>query len=475
MAVVSAGSACVFAELLTEFDIHAAAVFQVQPADGATPVLVAAQVETSEWRMPCPAAPLLAGELRRRGVPAQVVRVATPEVAASGESRGSGDDRPEVVADPKDVALFRAAAETVSAVAFLHMPKQEWSAFGLPGKAANVRQALRSWGAAAGARRVLLAGPRSFCAGVERAIKIVERALASYGSPLYVRKQIVHNIHIVRDLERRGVVFVDELDEVPRGAAVVFSAHGVSPAVRQAALVRELRVVDATCPLVTKVHIEAKRFARRGDTVVLIGHAGHEETEGTLGQVPDRMVLVESEEDVDRLSIDGPVSYLTQTTLAEDEVKGVIDALRHRFPLLRGPGSADICYATSNRQDAVRAIAADSDLVLVVGSVNSSNSQRLVEVARRCGTEAHLIDDVSDLDPAWLVGARTVGLTAGASAPAKLVTEVVDALRGLGDVVVEERHTAEETVEFGLPRELRQALAADPPASNGYPHEVIQP
>ncbi|GAA1499403.1 4-hydroxy-3-methylbut-2-enyl diphosphate reductase [Dactylosporangium maewongense] len=306
-------------------------------------------------------------------------------------------------------------------------------------------------------RTVLLAAPRSFCAGVERAIEVVERVLDAADRPVYVRKQIVHNRHVVADLEARGAVFVEELDEVPDGATVVFSAHGVAPQVRAEAEARSLRVVDATCPLVTKVHAEARRFAARGDTVVLVGHAGHEEVDGTLGEAPERTVLVESAGDVARLRVEDPsrVSYLTQTTLAADEVGEVVDALRARFPALRGPGSDDICYATTNRQEAVAAVARDADLVLVVGSANSSNSLRLVELARRLGTPAHLIDDASEIDPAWLAGARVIGLSAGASAPPHLVDEVIAALRALGPLTVEERRVAVERLQFSLPSTVR--------------------
>ncbi|MBW4721277.1 4-hydroxy-3-methylbut-2-enyl diphosphate reductase [Saccharothrix obliqua] len=301
---------------------------------------------------------------------------------------------------------------------------------------------------------VLLASPRSFCAGVERAVEIVEKLLAQRGGPIHVRKQIVHNTHVVADLEARGAVFVDELDAVPDGATVVFSAHGVSPAVRAEAARRGLDVVDATCPLVTKVHAEARRFVARGDTVVLIGHAGHEEVDGTLGEAPDRMLLVETVADVARLEVPDPtrVSYLTQTTLAADETAELVAALRARFPLLRGPAAADICYATTNRQDAVREVARDADVVLVVGSANSSNSVRLVELARRQGTPAHLVEDAADIRPEWLVGARVVGLTAGASAPPRLVDEVVTAL-GAQDVRV--RETTRETITFTLPAAVR--------------------
>ncbi|MEJ2853440.1 MULTISPECIES: 4-hydroxy-3-methylbut-2-enyl diphosphate reductase [unclassified Saccharothrix] len=301
---------------------------------------------------------------------------------------------------------------------------------------------------------VLLASPRSFCAGVERAIEIVERLLAQRGGPIHVRKQIVHNTHVVADLEARGAVFVDELDAVPDGATVVFSAHGVSPAVRAEAARRGLDVIDATCPLVTKVHAEARRFVARGDTVVLIGHAGHEEVEGTLGEDSERIVLVESAADVESLEVPDParVSYLTQTTLAVDETTEVVAALRAKFPLLRGPASDDICYATTNRQDAVREIAGEADLVLVVGSANSSNSVRLVELARRHGVPAHLVDDVSELRAEWLEGVRVIGVSAGASAPPRLVDEVVEAL-GAWDVQV--RETTRETITFTLPSAVR--------------------
>lgn len=308
------------------------------------------------------------------------------------------------------------------------------------------------------ARRVLLAGPRSFCAGVERAIEIVERALEQRGAPVYVRKQIVHNVTVVDDLAGRGAIFVEELDEVPDRATVVFSAHGISPAVREEADRRGLDVIDGTCPLVAKVHAEARRFVARGDTVVLVGHAGHEEVEGTLGEAPESMVLVSTPEDVRELSpaAGGQISYLTQTTLAVDETAEVVGALRERFPLLQEPPSDDICYATTNRQAALRAIVEESDLVLVVGSENSSNSVRLVELARREGTRAELIDRAGDIRPQWLTGVRTIGLTAGASAPPALVTEVVTRLGTFGPVHVEEREIARETVHFDLPSAVRR-------------------
>jgi 4-hydroxy-3-methylbut-2-enyl diphosphate reductase len=317
--------------------------------------------------------------------------------------------------------------------------------------------ALRSWARAAGPRKVLLAGPRSFCAGVERAIEIVERALDRYGPPVYVRKQIVHNVHVVKDLERRGAVFVDELDEVPMGSRLVFSAHGVSPQVRRDASRRDLKVIDATCPLVTKVHTEARRFARAGYRIVLVGHEGHEEVEGTTGEAPDSITLIEGADHVDRLEVgeDDRVAYLTQTTLAVDEVEDVVVALRDRFPTLAGPGSDDICYATSNRQDAVKALAHECDLLLVIGSGNSSNSKRLVEVSEREGCRARLLDDETEIDPEWLADAHRVGVTAGASAPEVLVDRVIAALAGFGPVEVEERRVVEESMQFTLPIELR--------------------
>jgi 4-hydroxy-3-methylbut-2-enyl diphosphate reductase len=311
----------------------------------------------------------------------------------------------------------------------------------------------------AGERTVWLASPRSFCAGVERAIAVVEQLLEARGDPIYVRKQIVHNTHVVADLQARGAVFVDELDAVPDGATVVFSAHGVSPAVRAEAASRGLETIDATCPLVTKVHAEARRFAARGDTVVLIGHAGHEEIEGTLGEAPDQTILVQSVEEVAELAVGDParVSYLTQTTLAVDETTEIIAALRTRFPALRGPASDDICYATTNRQHALQAIADQSDLVLVVGSKNSSNSLRLVELAQRHGIPSYLIDDPGDIRAAWLDGVEVVGVTAGASAPARLVDAVIAALAELGPVRVVEREITRENIRFTLPPAVRRS------------------
>jgi 4-hydroxy-3-methylbut-2-enyl diphosphate reductase len=317
---------------------------------------------------------------------------------------------------------------------------------------------VQRWAESCAAREVLLAEPRSFCAGVERAIEIVERALEQRGAPVYVRKEIVHNKRVVGDLRDRGAVFVDELGEVPDGSTVVFSAHGVSPAVRSEAANRGLSVIDATCPLVSKVHAEARRFAADGYTLALIGHAGHEEVEGTLGEAPDSTVLVQTPEDVAAFEPPDPerVAYLMQTTLSVDEAASVAGALKERFPGLRAPGSDDICYATTNRQAAVRDVAASSDLVLVAGSANSSNSVRLVETCERAGTPAYLIDGASDIQLSWLAGASKIGLTAGASAPPAVVSEIVSALSGLGPVSVSERVTTTESIRFGLPTEVRQ-------------------
>ncbi|GAB4253516.1 MAG: 4-hydroxy-3-methylbut-2-enyl diphosphate reductase [Acidobacteriota bacterium] len=304
--------------------------------------------------------------------------------------------------------------------------------------------------------KLLLAAPRGFCAGVVRAIDIVERSLERYGLPLYVRKEIVHNPHVVAELRAKGVRFVQELDEVPDGARVVFSAHGVSPEVYRAAQRRGLQVIDATCPLVSKVHVEARRFAGNGYTILLIGHEGHEEVEGTMGEAPQQVRLITSREEAERVDVPDPnrVAYLTQTTLSVDDTREVVETLRQRFPNLAGPPSSDICYATQNRQDAVRTLAREADLVLVVGARNSSNSNRLVEVARKAGTPAWLIGDVGDIDPSWLEGRRVVGLSSGASAPERLVQAVCDYFRGLG-ATIEELVIREEKVEFALPRELR--------------------
>ncbi|HZU19663.1 MAG TPA: 4-hydroxy-3-methylbut-2-enyl diphosphate reductase [Gaiellaceae bacterium] len=310
-------------------------------------------------------------------------------------------------------------------------------------------------------RKVLLASPRGYCAGVERAVETVEKALSLYGRPVYVRKQIVHNLHVVRDLEALGAIFVDEETEVPEGATVVFSAHGVAPAVYDNAAARRLSTIDATCPLVTKVHVQARRYAADGYTIVLIGHGGHEEVIGTMGEAPDRIVLVESSGDVERLEFPAgtKLAYITQTTLSVDETAEIIAALRARFPEIRAPKKEDICYATSNRQWAVKEMLAEIDLLLVIGSRNSSNSNRLVEVARAGGISAYLIDDESEIDESWTDGVEVVGITSGASAPEKLVQRVCEWFRARGVDDIEPYRLVEEDVEFRLPVELRRELA----------------
>jgi 4-hydroxy-3-methylbut-2-enyl diphosphate reductase len=316
--------------------------------------------------------------------------------------------------------------------------------------------------------RVLLADPRGYCAGVDRAVVAVERALEIHGAPVYVRKQIVHNKHVVATLERRGAVFVDESDEVPEGSVVVFSAHGVSPAVHQEAADRQLKTIDATCPLVSKVHQEAKRFAKEDYDILLIGHRGHEEVEGTSGEAPAHIQLVDGAEDVQNVQVRDPekVVWLSQTTLSVDETLATVDQLKARFPGLQSPPSDDICYATQNRQQAVKQMAGECDLVVVVGSTNSSNSVRLVEVALEAGARAaHLVDFASEIDPAWLDGVATVGVTSGASVPEVLVSEVLDLLADRGYPDVETVKAAEEKLVFALPHELRVRRtepAADP-------------
>jgi 4-hydroxy-3-methylbut-2-en-1-yl diphosphate reductase len=311
-------------------------------------------------------------------------------------------------------------------------------------------------------RRVLLAKPRGYCAGVDRAVQAVEIALDTYGAPIYVRKQIVHNVHVVKTLEERGAIFVEETEEVPEGSIVVFSAHGVAPEVHGEAAGRGLRTIDATCPLVTKVHKEAVRFAADGYDILLIGHEGHEEVIGTTGEAPEHIHLVDGPDDVAKIKVwdESKVAWLSQTTLSVDETTATVDRLRERFPLLMDPPSDDICYATQNRQVAVKEIAAESELVIVVGSTNSSNSVRLVEVAKECGAAAHLVDYAEHIDPAWLEGVTTAGVTSGASVPDELVQGVVGFLREHGFGEVEEVVSVREHMRFSLPHELRKDLRA---------------
>jgi 4-hydroxy-3-methylbut-2-en-1-yl diphosphate reductase len=313
--------------------------------------------------------------------------------------------------------------------------------------------------------KLLLAAPRGYCAGVDRAVQTVERALELHGPPVYVRKEIVHNKHVVHQLRERGAIFVDQETEVPPGAITVFSAHGVAPSVRANAQARGLRTIDATCPLVTKVHREAQRFAEQGYTIVLVGHEGHEEVEGTMGEAPKSIVLVQSEQDVDALQVEDPerIAYVTQTTLSVDETSAIVARLRERFPAIAGPRTDDICYATTNRQAAVKELASRCELVLVIGSRNSSNSVRLVEVARDCGAEAYLIDNREEVREEWLAGKRVVGVSSGASAPDDLVRELLDLFRerGLSEEDIAEVNVIREDVRFMLPKQIREALAGE--------------
>jgi 4-hydroxy-3-methylbut-2-en-1-yl diphosphate reductase len=430
-------------------------------------LVVATQVSYKDSTVSCPSAPLLAGELRRAGLRVRTGPIVTVDHLVRQGGHAALAAHGAIAVDMESGPLLAGAAGGPAVVLRAISDTPQHSVIsprivtGGLAALASLRQAapaLARWAAAVGPRQVLLASPRSFCAGVERAIEIVELALERHGAPVYVRKQIVHNATVVADLEGRGAIFVDELHEVPDGALVVFSAHGVSPEVRQEASRRGLVTVDATCPLVAKVHAEARRFAAEGYLVALIGHAGHEEVDGTLGEAPASMALVESAADVAALrpSDPGKVAYLMQTTLAADEASGIVGAITDRFPAATGPGSDDICYATTNRQQAVRAIAGQSDLVLVAGSANSSNSQRLVETAQRAGTRAYLVDGAQDIQLGWLAGTSTIGITAGASAPPAIVDQIVAALRGLGDVQTRDVVVATESIQFGLPRELRQ-------------------
>jgi 4-hydroxy-3-methylbut-2-en-1-yl diphosphate reductase len=430
-------------------------------------------VLASELRSPdgttttCPDPAILAGVLRRGGLRVHVGPIASSARLVTGARRSELRESGAVAVDMESAWLAAAIdpGPLVVLRVVLDTPRRElrrpWQTLG--GVAVAYRSLRRAcsllggWIPALGSREVVLAAPRASCAGVVRAVEIVERALEARGAPIYVRKQIVHNAHVVAELERRGAIFVEEVDEVPRGATAIFSAHGVSPAVRAAAAERRLDVIDATCPLVAKVHAEARRFADAGFDIVLIGHEGHEEVEGTVGEAPQRTRVVVSANEVDQLWVQDPgrVAYLTQTTLAIDETEGVVDALRERFPGLSGPASSDICYATQNRQDAVRALAADCDIMFVVGSENSSNSRRLVEVAQRAGCPAALIGDGADIPSELVAGAKRVGLTAGASAPEALVQDVVRALQGLGGARVSERTVVREDVHFKLPPQVR--------------------
>jgi 4-hydroxy-3-methylbut-2-en-1-yl diphosphate reductase len=440
----------------------------LQPGD----IVVADELRFGDGRpsIHLPSSALITGELARAQLPVQCAPIVSTERIVTGEARASLAANGARAVDMESAFLLAEllAASPSRPVAVVRVvvdaPDYELRSWRTPAIAWRARRriteimpVLERWARAAMPRHVVLAGPRSFCAGVERAIEIVNRAIDRFEPPVYVRRQIVHNSHVVRELEGRGAVFVQEVEEVPPGSVLVFAAHGVSPQVRRDAEHRQLRIIDATCPLVAKVHTEARRFTGRGYDIVLIGHDDHEEVEGTVGEVPEHIQVINSVDEVDQLEIADPnrVAYLTQTTLATDEVSGIVDRLRERFPNLAGPHGEDICYATQNRQEAIAAIAPDTDVVLVIGSPNSSNSKRLAEVAARTGSTAHLVDSCDDVRLEWLADATTIGITAGASAPESKVREVIAALEGLGPVVVEERPLHEESVTFSLPVEVR--------------------
>jgi 4-hydroxy-3-methylbut-2-enyl diphosphate reductase len=441
----------------------------LEPGD----VVLASELRGPTGTTVCDDPTILAGVLRRGGLRVRVGPIASSQRLVLGERRRALHRTGAIAVDMESAWLAPAARArplvTLRVVLDtdrreLHRPLRTVAGAAFAYRA--LRRActlVEEWAHALGPREVVLAAPRASCAGVERAVEIVERVLEDRGAPVYVRKQIVHNTHVVASLEQRGAVFVDEVEEVPEGATVIFSAHGVSPEVRARAAERGLDVIDATCPLVAKVHAEARRFAASDFDIVLVGHEGHEEVEGTFGEAPERMQVIQSPDEVASLNVADPdrVAYLTQTTLAVDDTAAVVGALRERFPAAVGPRSSDICYATQNRQDAVRALAGECDVILVVGSGNSSNSRRLVEVAQRAGCSALLVEGASEIPPEALVGARRVGLTAGASAPEALVEGVIRALDGLGGATVSERVVATEDIHFKLPPEARAVRSSD--------------
>jgi 4-hydroxy-3-methylbut-2-enyl diphosphate reductase len=438
--------------------------YALHPASTAGEVVVATELRATDGTATrhLPSAALVASDLRRLGLQVRIGPIVSSPSALSPQQMAELAADGAIAWDMESAWVARQLPDHSFAVVRTIVDRERDDAAGAvagdAGLPPSVRLSLERWARASGPHDVVLASPRSFCAGVERAIEIVERALARFGGPVYVRRQIVHNLHVVTELETKGAIFVTELDEVPDGATVVLAAHGVSPAVRSAAADRaDLNVIDATCPLVTKVHHEARRFVAQDYQIVLVGHAEHEEVIGTVGEAPERIQLVQDVGDVADLPFDDQeqVAYLTQTTLSTDETADVITALRQRFPRLVGPTTTDICYATQNRQDAVRVVARHCDLMLVVGSSNSSNTARLVEVARREGCRSELIEDASEIDLDWFDHTAVIGVTAGASAPETLVAGVIDALRTLGPATVTEHRTTEETVQFSLPRQVR--------------------
>ena len=431
-------------------------------------VVLASELRGPNETLACADPTILAGVLRRGGLRVHIAPVASERGLVTGPRRRRLAQSGAAAVDLESAWLAPTAGGRPLHVlrVVLDTPSRELrnpvtSATGTVAAYRSLRRAaslLDGWAPMLDDRELVLASPRASCAGVRRAVEIVERALEQFGAPVYVRRQIVHNVHVVDSLRDRGAVFVDEVEEVPPGATVVFSAHGVSPEVRRNADARQLKVIDATCPLVAKVHAEARRFAADGFEIVLVGHDGHEEIEGTVGEAPDQTTVITSADDVARLQVSDPerVAYLTQTTLAVDETASVVSALRERFPAAVGPPSEDICYATQNRQTAIRALAERCDLLLVVGSENSSNSRRLVEVAHRAGSRSLLVEDASELGVDALAGAHRIGISAGASAPEELVEQLVAALAGLGDATVTESSVAEENMHFKLPPQVRQ-------------------
>ncbi|GAA1120942.1 hypothetical protein GCM10009630_18390 [Kribbella jejuensis] len=445
--------------------VAGALVEGISPGDLVVASAVRRPGRPDEW-VPSHAASLIAGELRRHGFTVHLGPVVTADrVVDSAPARAELAASGAIAVDTESGLLAGDDGQSVVIRAIVDTPAKPLRAVGLPARGVRALRALRrtggvieDWRAAVGDRHILLAGPRSFCAGVERAIETVERALERFGAPVYVRRQIVHNRYVVEDLERRGAVFVEEVDAVPEGSLLVLAAHGVAPAVRAEAAARRLRVVDATCPLVAKVHQEVRRYAARDDTVVLIGHAEHEEVVGTIGEAPGQVLVVSTPDEAATVDVPDPsrVAYAMQTTLAVEDAAETVAVLRRRFPGLKGPRTDDICYATSNRQAGVRRIARQSDLVVVLGSQNSSNSRRLAEVAEAAGAPAVLIDTASELPLKLLAGATTIGVTAGASAPPALVDDLVRCLSGLGSVTVTETGETTEDIRFVLPKEVNQ-------------------
>ncbi|HWD66001.1 MAG TPA: 4-hydroxy-3-methylbut-2-enyl diphosphate reductase [Solirubrobacteraceae bacterium] len=437
-------------------------------------VVLATEIHGPSGVTPCTDPSVLAGALRRRGLRVHVGPMASTRRVVMGRRGRQRLSTGALAVDMESAWVVPALADRSPVVMRVVMdtPSQElYRPVRAPGaliaacrSLTRAAQAAEEWARAVGRREIVLAAPRASCAGVLRAIETVRAALRERGAPIYVRKQIVHNAHVVADLERQGARFVNELDDVPPGATVVFSAHGVSPEVRAEAVARSLDVIDATCPLVSKVHAEARRYAADGFDIVLVGHAGHEEVEGTLGEAPGRIQLIAGPDQVGEVRVRNPekVAYLTQTTLAVDDTAAVLEALHERFPGVARPATSDICYATQNRQDAVRSLAEDCQIILVLGSANSSNSRRLVEVAERAGCPARLIDGAADIPLECLSGVERVGITAGASAPEELVQDVVRALQGLGGATISERRVATEDIHFKLPAELRARGSAQP-------------